>query len=86
MDNRITELEKEIGLIKERNKKVEINKAWETSSTRRLCVAIITYLFLGVTMVVIGTSRPWIDCIIPTLGFLLGSLSLDFVRKIWEKE
>lgn len=31
------DIEKEINDIKERNKKVELNKAWETSWTRKLC-------------------------------------------------
>ena len=35
MDNK--ELEKEILKIKERNKRVELDKAWETSWTRRIC-------------------------------------------------
>ena len=30
-------LQKEIGLIKLRNKSVEENKAWETSTTRAVC-------------------------------------------------
>jgi len=71
MDKKILELEKEIELIKERNKKVELNKTWETSFTRKFFIAGITYFFLGLTMMIIGTSKPWIDCIIPTLGFLL---------------
>ena len=35
-------LEKEIKEIKERNKRVELDKRWETSLTRRLCICILT--------------------------------------------
>ena len=38
MDNK--ELENEIIKIKERNKRVELDKAWETSWTRRICIMI----------------------------------------------
>ena len=38
------ELEKEIELIKMRNKRVEADKAWETSWTRKICIAVLTYL------------------------------------------
>ena len=38
------DLEKEIELIKERNKRVETDKAWETSWTRKICIAVLTYL------------------------------------------
>lgn len=36
--------EKEINEIKERNKRVETNKAWETSWTRRICIMLLTYI------------------------------------------
>lgn len=42
MDNQ--ELEKEIIKIKERNKKVELDKKWETSWTRKICICILTYI------------------------------------------
>ena len=42
MDNK--ELENEIVKIKERNKKVELDKAWETSWTRKICIGILTYI------------------------------------------
>ena len=38
------DLEKEIEQIKLRNKKVEIDKAWETSRTRKICIMILTYI------------------------------------------
>ena len=42
MDNK--SLENEIIKIKERNKKVELDKKWETSWTRRICIMILTYI------------------------------------------
>ena len=40
----INNLEKEIEKIKERNKKVELDKAWETSWIRRIGIMILTYI------------------------------------------
>ena len=37
-------LEKEIEAIKERNKRVELDKKWETSGTRKICIGILTYI------------------------------------------
>ena len=37
-------MEKRIEQIEQRNKRVEEDKAWETSFTRRLCIAILTYI------------------------------------------
>ena len=33
-------LEKEIESIKKRNKRVELDKAWETSWTRKICISL----------------------------------------------
>ena len=38
------EIISEIEKIKERNHKVELDKAWETSWTRRLCICFLTYI------------------------------------------
>lgn len=38
------ELEKEINNIKNRNKRVELDKKWETSGTRKICICILTYI------------------------------------------
>ena len=40
----IKDLEKEIEEIKERNKRVELDKKWETSMTRKVCIAVLTYI------------------------------------------
>ena len=37
-------LEKEIKEIKERNKRVELDKKWETSYTRKICICVLTYI------------------------------------------
>jgi sterol desaturase/sphingolipid hydroxylase (fatty acid hydroxylase superfamily) len=78
-----SKIEKEIAKIKKRNKKVEADKVWETSLTRRLLIALMTYLFIVMFLWIIDISYPWLNAIVPTLGFLLSTLSLPFVKKIW---
>ena len=36
------DLEKRIIEIEKRNKRVELDKSWETSLTRRLCIIVLT--------------------------------------------
>ena len=43
----IQKLEEEINKIKERNKRVETEKAWETTWTRRIVLAFLTYLVIS---------------------------------------
>ena len=38
----LKDLENEIENIKQRNKRVELDKAWETSWTRKICICILT--------------------------------------------
>ncbi len=42
------DLEKEIDLIKERNKRVELDKAWETSLFRVGFISLITYVITAI--------------------------------------
>lgn len=78
-------IEKEIELIKERNKKVEANKAWEISWTRKIVVTLLTYFVMILVMQVLGMDRPFVGAIIPTLGFVLSTVSADLVKKFWIK-
>lgn len=84
MDNK--EIEKEILKIKERNKRVELDKAWETSLTRRICICILTYIVVVIYSIVINkTTSIWLSSLVPVIGFTLSTLSLKLVRNIWEK-
>lgn len=81
------DLEKEIKKIKERNQKVELNKAWETSWTRKLCIMILTYIVVILYSFTINKiSNIFLSSLVPVIGFTLSTLSLNAVRKIWEKK
>ena len=80
------DLEKEIELIKERNKRVEKDKEWETSWTRRICIMILTYIVVVIySYIVQKYNNIFFSSIVPVIGFTLSTLSLKLVRKIWEK-
>ncbi|KKT41546.1 MAG: hypothetical protein UW42_C0039G0009 [Candidatus Collierbacteria bacterium GW2011_GWB1_44_197] len=76
-------LEKRIERIESRNKKVEANKAWETSNTRKIILVVFTYLSVGLYMSAVNINDPWLNAIIPSLGFLLSTLTLPFFRNLW---
>lgn len=79
----INDLEKEILAIKNRNKKVEIDKEWETSWTRKFILIIFTYLSIGLYLKAINIDKPWLNAIVPSIGFLLSTLSLPLFKKVW---
>jgi len=72
--------------ILERNSRVELDKAWETSKTRRAVIAIITYGVAVFFMWRIGIGEPYLNALVPTGGYLLSTLSLSFVKKHWLKK
>ena len=72
--------------IKNRNKRVELDKECETSMTRKLCICILTYLVVVLYSYSIETiSNIFLSSLVPVIGFTLSTLSLNFIRKIWEK-
>ena len=79
------DFEHEIQKIHERNKKVELDKAWETSKTRKVSIAVLTYMVVVIVMHSLGLEKPFINAIIPTLGFMLSTFSLSFIKKFWER-
>ena len=81
------EIISEIEKIKERNHKVELDKAWETSWTRRLCICFLTYIVVVLYSFTIDKiDNIFLSSIVPVIGFTLSTLSLKFVRKIWQKK
>lgn len=79
------ELEKRIEKIEVRNRRVETDKAWETSITRKVLIAMFTYLAIALYLQFIVKIDPWINAIVPTVGFLLSTLTMPFFKKLWEK-
>ena len=79
------DIEKEIKEIKERNKRVETDKAWETSWTRKICIMILTYIVVVIYSYIIRNGNSiYLSSLVPVIGFTLSTLSLKLVRHIWE--
>lgn len=83
--DKLQDLEKRIEKIEARNKEVEKDKAWETSYTRRILLIAFTYLSIGLYLTVIKISDPWLNAIVPSIGFLLSTLTLPFFKGLWLK-
>lgn len=78
-------LDERIAKIEERNKRVEIDKAWETSFTRKICIAACTYITIALYLKFVIGINPWINAIVPTVGFLLSTLTLSWFKTLWVK-
>lgn len=81
------DLKKEIEKIKERNKKVEKDKAWETSLLRKISIAILTYIVVVIySYLTTNFSNIFLSSLVPVIGFLLSTLSLKLIRNIFKKK
>ena len=81
----LEDLEKRIQKIESRNHAVESDKDWETSYSRRFLVAAFTYFTIALYMKFVVGIDPWINAIVPTVGFLLSNLTLPFFKRLWQK-
>ena len=83
----IEELEAEVNKIKDRNNRVETDKKWETSWTRRICIGILTdIVVVAYSYLISKSTNIFLSSVVPVIGFLLSTLSLKAIRKIWEKK
>lgn len=81
MEN-LDNISKEIQKIKERNTRVENDKARETSLARKIIIAILTYFVVVIFFYFADISRPRINAIVPTMWFLLSTLSMWIFKKL----
>ena len=79
----VKDIEKKVLTIEQRNQRVEADKAWETSWTRRIFIMVVTYLIAGVWLVLINDSLPWLKAFVPALGFMLSTVMIPFLKKFW---
>jgi len=77
---------KEIENIKERNARVEMDKAWETSWMRKIMVAVLTYIVVLLFFLVANLPNPFVNSLVPTIGFLISTLTIDLAKKEWIKK
>jgi hypothetical protein len=76
-------VQKRIQAIEQRNKKVELDKAWETSWARTIILACLTYTTIVLFFLAAQLPKPFINSIVPTTGFVISTLSLPFFKKAW---
>ena len=75
----------EIEEIKKRNARVELDKAWETSLLSKVCICILTYIVvISYSYLVRNYDNIFLSSLVPVIGFTLSTLSLKYIRKIWE--
>lgn len=75
--------ESQITAILERNRRVEADKAWEVSWTRRLLITGLTYSIAVLFLWLIENPGFWLNATVPALGYFLSTLSLPWIKQWW---
>lgn len=83
MNNDIKKLEKRISDIEKRNKRVEGDKAWETSTLRKILIIVLTYIFAVLYLKIADTTNPFFGAVVPCVGFFLSTQTLNIIKKNW---
>ncbi|MDA1208610.1 MAG: hypothetical protein O2904_01090 [bacterium] len=80
-------LESRIQAIEDRNARVEADKGWEVSWTRRITVMIITYVTACAFLAATGAehSRAYLPAFVPALAYLASTISIPPLRRWWSK-
>ncbi|VVC03915.1 Uncharacterised protein [Candidatus Burarchaeum australiense] len=82
-ENLQAELKRELHSIKQRNARVEADKAWETSAARRGLITLMTYVLAVILFVIIAAPNPWLTALVPAAAYALSTLTLPFVKDWW---
>lgn len=83
MEENIKELEKRINDIEKRNRRVEGDKAWETSTLRKILIVVLTYIFAVLYLKIADTTNPFFGAVVPCVGFFLSTQTLSIIKKKW---
>ena len=71
--------------IETRNKRVELDKAWEISLLRRILISILTYIVIVIFMFSAEIERPFVSAIVPSIGFIVSTLTITKIKSWWIK-
>jgi hypothetical protein len=79
------ELTTRIEKLEARNNRVEGDKAWETSWTRKLSIMGLTYVVVVFYLQFVVHISPWINALVPVIGFFLSTLTISLLKAGWLK-
>lgn len=83
LEDQVELLAADLRELHHRNYEKDKGKQFEGSYTRVSFIMVITYFTLCGYMIAIGVSDPFLNAIVPTVGFNLSTWSLPWVKQIW---
>lgn len=69
--------------LEARNTRVEADKAWETSWTRKLSIMVLTYIVVVCYLHFVVHINPWINAFVPVIGYFLSTITISALKRYW---
>ena len=69
--------------IKERNRRVEADKAWETSKTRLLVLSTATFLIVLYFLLLTKAPDPYLNALLSAGAFPLQQATMPWLKRTW---
>lgn len=82
----LKEIENEIEKIKARNRKVEADKAWETSGTRTIFISLVTFFLLYIFFRLTKSEASFLNALVSTAVYWLSTFSYSALKSWWLKK
>lgn len=76
-------LTERIAALEARNERVDNDKAWETSWMRRVAIMVLTYLTVVAYFDFVLRVEPWLNALVPVIGFALSTLTIAALKNLW---
>jgi len=71
--------------LEQRNARVELDKAWETSLFRKILIFLLTYVVASIWLVVIENDHPFLNACVPAFGWIFSTVTIAPVKRWWIK-
>ncbi|OGG30161.1 hypothetical protein A2973_04635 [Candidatus Gottesmanbacteria bacterium RIFCSPLOWO2_01_FULL_49_10] len=81
----LAQLQEDIEKIKARNRRVEADKAWETSLSRTVFIATSTFILLYIFFRLNRSEQPFLNSFVSTVTYLLSTFSYGVLKRWWLK-
>lgn len=78
-------LENRIAKLETRNRRVEGDKAWEISWTRRIAIMVLIYATIVFYLHFVIHINPWINGLVPVLGYTVSTVTVSKLKNSWLK-
>lgn len=86
LDTSLNDLSARIEALEARNRRVDLDKKWEGSWQRKLSIAVLAYFVVFGFLNLIHNDKPYINALVPPIGFFLSTIVVKDLKKQWLKK